>query len=81
MAKNGPNEAKLLSRFRLVTAVAILAATLVYVAGEIFELPFLRTTFHVEPTVLGIMVGALLLLLGVEAAYRIPGIGPKEDDE
>jgi hypothetical protein len=75
VASNGPNEAKLLSRFRIVSIAAILLAILVYVAGEIFELPFLRTTFHVEPTVLGVLVGALIVLLGIETINRIPGIG------
>jgi hypothetical protein len=81
VAERGPSEANLLSRFRIVTAVAILGAILVYIAGEIFELPFLRTTFHVEPTILGILIGALCLLLGVEGISRIPGIGKGGDDE
>lgn len=77
MASDGPNEAGLLSRFRLVSIAAILLAIIVYIAGEIFQLPFLRTTFHVEPTVLGILVGALIVLLGIETIARIPGIGTK----
>lgn len=74
MANNGSDETRLLSRFRVVSIFSILLAIVVYVAGEIFQLPFLRTSFHVEPTVLGILVGALIVLLGIETIARIPGI-------
>ena len=53
----------------------VLGVIVVYIAGGIFQLPFLRSEFTVEPTVLGILIGALLLLLGVEVLNRIPGIG------
>lgn len=76
--KAAPDEASLRSRFRIVTIAVILAAIVVYVAGGIFELPGLRTSFQTEPTILGILVGALLLALGVEGIDRIPGIGKDE---
>jgi hypothetical protein len=75
VANEQPKEAQLLSRFRIVGAMVILAAILLYVLGAIFQLPFLRAEFQVEPTVLGILVGSFLLLVGVETLARIPGIG------
>ncbi len=83
MTKNErPTEAHLLSRFRLAGAGGILVATIVYVAADIFQLPFLRDGFHTEPTVLGILLGSFLLLVGVETLNRLPGISSvRRDDE
>lgn len=81
MAKVTPDEATLLSRFRRAGAGTILGVIAVYIAAGIFELPLLRESFQVEPTVLGILVGAFLLLVGVEAVNRIPGIGSNRDDK
>lgn len=75
MPSRGPSEAQLLSRFRIVCIAVVLMATVVYVLAGIFELPFLRPTFQLEPTVLGILFGTLTLLLGIEGLNRIPGIG------
>ena len=75
MTSNGGDETRLVSRFRRATAGVVLGVIVVYIAGGIFQLPFLRSEFTVEPTVLGILIGALLLLLGVEVLNRIPGIG------
>ncbi|MEA2678045.1 MAG: hypothetical protein QOJ81_2186 [Chloroflexota bacterium] len=75
MPKSGPSEAELLSRFRLVCIAAILAAVVIYVLAGIFELPFLRPTFQLDNATLGVLIGALLLLLGIEGLSRIPGIG------
>lgn len=53
----------------------------IYVSGEVFQLPFLRTTFHIEPTILGILVGAFTVLVGVEVLSRLPGIAQGIQDD
>lgn len=74
-SEHGESEKRLLSRFRVVGSGVILLCILVYISGEIFMLPFLREGFHVDPTILGILTGTFLILIGVEALNRLPGIG------
>ena len=81
------NDIKLLPRFRLVGFFICLSVTCIYVLGAIFELPFLRAGFEVDPTVLGILGGITLILGGVEgisrylAGFESPVIMPKDEDE
>lgn len=75
--KKVPSEAQLLSRFRRVCIAVVLGAIVIYVLAGIFELPFLRPSFQSDSAYLGVLVGALLLLLGIEGINRIPGIGGK----
>lgn len=74
-AETDPDVQHYLSRFRVVGAGVVLVITAFYVGADIFELPFLRSTFHLDPTVLGILLGTFAVLVGVEAIARIPGIG------
>lgn len=70
-----PDVQRYLSRFRIIGAAVVLVIAALYVGADIFQLPFLRTTFHLDPTVLGILLGTFAVLVGVEAIARIPGIG------
>lgn len=82
---NEPSEAKLVPRFRLVGFFVFLLITCLYVLGAVFQLPFLRDSFQVDPTVLGILGGITLVLGGVEGISRLPGIQigvpPKKGDD
>ena len=79
------NDAKLLPRFRLVGFFVFLFITSLYALGAVFQLPFLREGFEVDPTVLGILGGITLVLGGVEGVSRyLSGYSPpskRSDDE
>lgn len=75
MPDRGPSEAQLLSRFRLVCIAVLLVAIAVYLLAGIFELPGLRPTFQLDSAILGVLLGSLILLLGIEGINRIQGIG------
>jgi hypothetical protein len=78
------DEAKLLPRFRLVGFFVGLFLVTVYVLGAIFQLPFLRSDFKIDPTILGVLGGITLVLGGVEGISRLAGFNitpTKKDDE
>lgn len=78
MAKESA-EARLLPRFRLVGFFVFLFITGVYALGAVFQLPFLREGFQIDPTVLGILGGITLVLGGVEGVSRyLNGFSPPQ---
>lgn len=80
------NDGKLLPRFQLVGFFVSLFIFSVYVLGAVFQLPFLREGFSVDPTVLGILGSITLVMGGVAVVSRLPGFNvsikdDKRDDE
>ncbi|HEU4571478.1 MAG TPA: hypothetical protein VFR93_02240 [Candidatus Limnocylindrales bacterium] len=72
-----PGEARLRARFRIVAAVVILALLVLLVVASVVG-PFLSPDFHgIDTVVFGTLIGALMLLLGVEGLARFPGGGPR----
>lgn len=68
-----PGEARLRARFRIVAAVVILALIVLLVVVSAFG-PFVSRDFHgIDTPVFATLVGALMLLLGVETLARISG--------
>lgn len=86
-SRQKPPESQLLPRFQLVGFFISLFIFSVYALGAVFQLPFLREGFSVDPTVLGILGSITLVLGGVATASRLSGFnvsmkkGEKRDDE
>jgi hypothetical protein len=76
---------KLLPRFQLVGFFVSLFIFSVYALGAVFQLPFLRDGFQVDPTVLGILGSVTLVMGGVAFVSRLPGFNfslkDKPDDD
>lgn len=71
---------------RVITRVAIIVLILMVVIlplSEVFDLPFVRADFRVDPAVFGLIIAALLTLLGAVTLRRFPGFtfGEPEEDE
>jgi hypothetical protein len=67
------DEARLRGKFRVI-AVCVLLALLVFLVGaDTLGRLFIDKSFHVGDVVYGSLIGALMLLLGVETAARFPG--------
>lgn len=74
-------EAKLLPRFQLVGFFVSLFIFSVYALGAVFQLPFLREGFSVDPTVLGILGSITLVMGGVAVVSRLPGFNVNIKDK
>lgn len=59
---------------RLVSIVVILLCIVFLVVIDPIGRLFIDPSFHASELVLGTLIGALLLLLGIEVANRIPGL-------
>ena len=68
-------EDRLLRRLRLGSVVVILVCIVFLVVIDPVGRLFIDPNFHASELVLGTLIGALLLLLGVEAANKLPRIG------
>lgn len=82
---NNKRDSKLLPRFQLVGFFVSLFIFSVYALGAVFQLPFLRDGFQVDPTVLGILGSVTLVMGGVAFVSRLPGFNinlkDKPDDD
>lgn len=73
----GSDESRLRARLRLVAGGVILACIVFLVVVDTIGRLVVRPDFHVGDIFLGSLLGALLLLIGVEGAARFPfGGGP-----
>lgn len=70
-----PAEARLLGRLRLLAGAVILVLIAFLAFVDALGRLLIDPTFHVGDVMVGTLVGALLLLLGIETIIRIPGIG------
>lgn len=65
------------SRLRAVAGVVILACIVFLVVIDALGRLFVDHDFHVGDIFIGSLIGALLLVIGVEGASRLPWGGPK----
>lgn len=69
-----PAEERLLRRLRLIAGGVILIMIALLVMVDTLGRLFVDPNFHASELILGTLIGALLLLLGIEGVSRIPGI-------
>ena len=68
-----PAEERLLRRLRLIAGAVILTMIVLLVTVDTLGRLLLDPTFHASELFLGTLIGALLLLLGIEGVSRLPG--------
>lgn len=76
-SSGGSEEGRDRSRLRLVAGAVILACIVFLVVVDALGRLFIRADFHVGDIFIGSLLGALLLVIGVEGASRLPWSGPK----
>lgn len=74
--RTGDDERRVLQRLRVVSGGVILALIVLLVAADTFGRLLLRPDFTVSELFLGSLIGALLLLVGIDVAARWPGGKP-----
>ncbi len=67
-------EERLLRRLRLIAIIVILAMIVLVVVGDTLGRLYIDPNFHASEVALGTLIGALLLLLGIETVNRLPGV-------
>lgn len=73
-------EERLLRRLRLIAGGVILTMIVLIVVVDTLGRLLIDPSFHASELFLGTLIGALLLLLGIEGVSRLPGVkngGPK----
>lgn len=74
----GPTtEERLLRRLRLIAGAVIIVMIILLVSADTLGRLFIDPNFHSSELILGTLVGALMLVLGIEAVNRLPGGGSK----
>lgn len=68
-----PAEERLLRRLRIITGVVILTMIVLLVIADTLGRLLVSPDFHASELILGTLVGALMLLLGIEGLTRLPG--------
>ncbi len=76
-AGGGSEEGRDRSRLRLVAGAVILGCIVFLVVVDALGRLFVDRDFHVGDIFIGSLLGALLLVIGVEGASRLPWSGPK----
>lgn len=72
-----PVEERLLRRLRVISGAVILVMIGLLVVVDTLGRLLINPDFHASELFLGTLIGALLLLLGIEGVSRLPGIGRK----
>jgi ABC-type Fe3+-siderophore transport system permease subunit len=68
-----PTEARLLRRLRFIAGVVILVMIVLLVTADTLGRLLLSPEFHASELILGTLIGALLVVLGIEGVTRFPG--------
>lgn len=68
-----PTEDRLLRRLRVIAGIVILVMIVLLVTADTLGRLLVSPDFHASELILGTLIGALLLLLGIEAVNRLPG--------
>lgn len=68
-----PTEDRLLRRLRVIAGAVILLMIVLLVTADTLGRLLVSPDFHASELILGTLIGALLLLLGIEAVNRLPG--------
>ena len=72
-APRDPAEERLLRRLRLLAGIVILVMIVLLVVADTLGRLLISPDFHASELILGTLIGALLLLLGIETVNRLPG--------
>lgn len=74
---------RLLTMLSRVAAAVLIGMVVILPLSEAFDLPFAKAGFKLDPAELGLLIAALLVLLGALTIRQLPGItfGPKPGDE
>lgn len=70
------DEDRLRHRLRLVAGITFVALVAILVLADTFGRLFFDREFHVSEIFLGTIIGAVLLLAGIEGFSRLPGGKP-----
>lgn len=71
--RSGDDERRVLSRLRVVSGAVILGLIVLLVVADTAGRLFVRPDFRVGELFLGSLIGALMLLVGIDVAARLPG--------
>lgn len=71
--RTGDDERATLRRLRVVSGSVILALIVLLVIADTIGRLFVRADFRVGELFLGSLIGALMLLVGIDVAARLPG--------
>lgn len=77
--RTGDDERRVLQRLRVVSGAVILGLIVLLVVVDSLGRLFVRPDFRVGELFLGSLIGALLLLVGIDVASRFPGSGGSRD--
>lgn len=67
-------EDRLLQRLRLVAGVVFLVCIVLLVLVDTIGKVLIGPDFHASDLFLGTLIGALLLIVGIETVNRLPGV-------
>lgn len=67
-------EDRLLRRLRIIAGVVFLACIVLLVVVDTIGKVVIGPDFHASDLFLGTLIGALLLILGIETVNRLPGV-------
>lgn len=73
--ERGPGEDQLLRKLRVVSGVVILVLLAFLVVLDTAGKFIVGPQFAVSDVIFGGLLGSLLLVMGIEVASRIPGVG------
>lgn len=68
-----PVEDRLLRKLRVIAGGVILTMVVLLVGADTLGRLFISPDFHASELILGTLIGALMLLLGIEGLNRLPG--------
>ena len=71
--RTGDDERRVLRRLRVTSGLVILGLIVLLVVADTAGRLFIEDNFRVSELFLGSLIGALLLLAGIDVAARIPG--------
>lgn len=71
--RSGDDEKRVLHRLRVVSGSVILGLIVLLVVADTAGRLFIDPAFRVGELFLGSLIGALMLLVGIDVAARIPG--------
>jgi hypothetical protein len=73
--RTGDDEKRVLHRLRVVSGSVVLGLIVLLVIADTLGRLFIRPDFRVGEIFLGTLVGALMLLIGIDVAARFPTKG------
>lgn len=71
--QSDPAEEKLLRRLRLIAGSVIIVLIILLVVADTLGRLLVSREFHASELILGTLIAALMVLLGIEGLNRLPG--------